>query len=273
MPKVPVLTTEIVDKFICLGKAHASDELLFNDLLSELSKYGYTNRLNRNYWELYSKPLSASEIVWLIKGLTLAETHYHWAGGSVGAVSWVFRQLKDRTSDKIIEEVIKWVFEHRWNYWIPFGTSRYSSYEDYLWKNSEEYAEIRYKRRMKHEAKEKEQCEKAKKRRIEKARISLEHKQRTNNRAQQRQKVICELAKMKPQDRWKEIASNESVSIEYYPSEWADESEGILRELSFKTRIALIERISYKRKGAWRNLRKVLTRIENETLKKGDKEK
>lgn len=252
------LTAEIIDRFVRLGQANSENDPSFKTLLSEISSYSHVNRLHWNEWNPFTKKMSTSNLESLIKGLTIAETHYKWSGGSVAAVIWVFNQFANREQPQLVEKVAMWVFENRWNCYIPFGTLKYSSYEDYIWKHSTGYYELKRKKIEAHKKREKEQQKVANRRRLDKARTVIEHKNRAQQKAKNRQKTIDNLTDMVPEERWNFIAMNKSVTIDYYPTEWANESEQVLRTLSSETRTALIERLHYKRKGPWKKLRKLL---------------
>lgn len=263
-----MLTTEIIQKFIKLGQAYSENNPLFDSLLLEISSYDEVNSQSPIVWDIFTEKMSSSDLISLIKGLTIAETHYHWLGGSGGSVIWVFNQFANRESPEVVDEITKWVFDNRWNDYIPLGTNRYSSYEDYQWKNSAEYIERENERKRKkleaHTKREKSQKEAAKLRRAEKKRIAKEHKKITRKKAAYRKETIQKLTTMDPIERWEQFAKTKSVNIDFYPTEWAKESIAVLKTLSSKIRKALIERLHYKRKGPWKNLREILEDIEKD---------
>ena len=88
---------------------------------------------------------------------------------------------------------MKWVFDNRWNVYIPLGTAKYSSYEDYRWKNSAEYHERERKRLAAHYKREKEQQEAAKLRQVKRECVAKKHEKITKKKAVSRQEKIQKL--------------------------------------------------------------------------------
>lgn len=260
----PYLTDEIIDKFIRLGEVHSDKDASSQGYLSEVSKHGEANRLHWSEWDRFTANLSTSKLISLIKGLTIAEKHYRWIGGSVAAVIWVYRQLRERGPKEAVEDITRWVFDNRLNPYIPLGTTRYSSYEDYLYQHSDEYHKFQNKKRIEYEKREKEQREAAARRSSKRMRNSIKHQKRAEEKAKQREKIIYELATKNAEHKWNYIASNSSVNIDYYPIEWTNEPKTVFQNLSSETRIALIERTRFKRRGPWKKLRNLLIQIEKE---------
>jgi hypothetical protein len=257
------LTNDIIHKFVRLGETYSENDPSYRFLLSEVSSHDNVNRLHWSEWDQFTKKMPTSNLISLIKGLTLAETHYRWIGGSVSSVIWVFRQFSERETLEFVNEIMKWVFDNRWNHYIPLGTMKYSSYEDYQWQHSTEYYDLKRKRLESHCKREKKQQQIAKLRRAEKDRMAKEHQKLTERKALYRQEIIQKLTAMDdPVECWNHIAMTNSVNIDFYPIEWAKEPIQALKALPSKTRNALIERLSYKRKGPWKNLRKILESIE-----------
>jgi len=153
-----------------------------------------------------------------------------------------------------VNEVAKWVFDHRTNPYLPFGTIKYSSYRDYLWRTSLEYRQQNEKRKVKEQ-------EAAKKRREQHQIYKREKNERTAVKANLRDFTILRLKVTQDRERWEEIALNESVTLDFYPKEWAMEPDEVFQSLPREIRLLLLRRLKHKKQGLWRDLYKRLSEL------------
>ena len=79
------------------------------------------NRLHWSQWNSVTEKLSTEDLVALVKALTVAEKQFHWAGGSVSAVIWVFRELQQREPE-LSQQVAEWITSRTKNPYAPYGT-------------------------------------------------------------------------------------------------------------------------------------------------------
>ena len=79
-----------------------------------------------------TQPMQTDDLVALTKGLTLAEKHHGWIGGSVAAVIWTFRELQRRDST-LADEVANWILPRTSNPYVPYGCQNHQarSIEEY----------------------------------------------------------------------------------------------------------------------------------------------
>ena len=259
------LEKRMIDKFILLGKECLEDRES-NCLLSEVHEYGNFNTFNWSEQTDYVKGLSITDLAALIKGLTIAESHFKWTGGSVSEIIRIFREFQLKADKALFEELTKWVFDARRNPYLPFGTIKYSSYQDYLWQNSEEYFELKREIQREHGRREKTQREAARIRKIKRQAEAKKHKELAGKKAANRISMLKKLDIYSPDKKWGLIASNTEVSLDYYPKEWADEPDGTFKKLRSETRKALIERFKYVKKGGWKDLRKRLIGFNDEKI-------
>jgi len=249
-------------KFINLGKAYEkSNSADGKQFLSEISS---TDRLlgYRAEWIPIIEKLKTIDFVALLKGMTIAETHYKWPSGSASEIIWCFRKFESVAPVEILDETIKWIFENRWNDYLPFGTCRYRSYEDYVWHHSEEYLSLKREKQARHFKKMERLQREAACRKIEKDRLLKKHQEIGKVKAEKRKREIKKLEKINPEERLNYIGKNKSVTLDYFPAKFAEVSEKILINLSLKDRLLLMERIKYKQKGKWKILYKKLQKIE-----------
>jgi hypothetical protein len=252
---------ESIKKFIRLGGAHISKSSDFNKIIKAIDEDDYINKLDHinqcvwERWEYRTKELSVSDYIKLIKGITLAEAYHGWSSGSVAPVRWFFPYFELVADEKCVKEIVEWVFKHRTNIYVPFGTSRYVTYEQYLYEQSDEYYEA-IKR------KEQEVQEAVRRRKERKSELAAEHIKRAKVRSDTRSVLILQLNTMSPVEKWNLIANTKDVTIKYYPVEWVNELITVFKELSETTQQNLIERVQYVRKGPWKKVKNLLGQSE-----------
>jgi hypothetical protein len=123
----PELSTELIEYLIKLGASGRYDEC--DDLAERFpnSQSGAFMRLAPQAWYDIAGSLSASQLVALIKTLTVVERRIpRCRAGSVSPVIWLFRKLWERSSDDL-SPLIDWVLSHTENPYLPFGSSNYGA--------------------------------------------------------------------------------------------------------------------------------------------------
>jgi hypothetical protein len=118
MMKDEILTQEIIDLLIEAGKMKNPFSEQAVTLIASLRKKDEINRLHWREWNKFTENMEVQDLVSLTKGLTVAERHFQWSGGSVAGVIWVYRMLqnKDREVAKIVGA---WVKENTNNPYAP----------------------------------------------------------------------------------------------------------------------------------------------------------
>ena len=254
------LPKHVVADLIQIGRESEQDARCLQHRFVGLTSFDYVNRLFYTAWDEATRTLSTDELVWLIKGLTLSEAALHWAGGSVAGCIFVFRELQRRGDSERIAAAAQWVFEHRANRYLPFGSTRYVSYEDYLWQTSEAYAELRRERRVRHEDHERMQQLEACQRRKQAAVDAEQHAARSRSKAELRRQRLADLAKASSIERL-DLILNADATVDYYPEEWANVPDDLLMTLSAEMRNALVKRLRQARGATWKALKRRLVEL------------
>ena len=93
-------------------------------------------RVHRDTWDRVAELFRESELISLIKALTLLERYPGFKAGSVAPVIWLFRRLPN-AYDRV--ELIDWVLKHTENDYLPFGSSNHGakSVADYKYRCAE----------------------------------------------------------------------------------------------------------------------------------------
>jgi hypothetical protein len=122
--------------------------------------------------------------------------------------------------------------------------------------------ELKRIRQEQHRPKEEEEQRAASIRRQARSLASKEHTAKAGQRRGERNRLVAELAALDPSSRWQRIAEANSP-LGFYPVEWADETEGVLRSLPVGVRLALLKRLEGRRSGPWRLLLDRLQALES----------
>jgi hypothetical protein len=255
-----MIDDRIVTSLIRIGQCSSTESEVSEDCLATVADHEHVNRLPWSDWELATSSLTTADVVFLVKGLTIAESHFRWCGGSVAATIWVFRELIRRGDAGLLSELATWVFLHRGNSYLPFGTTLYWSYEDFVDRNSPEYLAERERRRQRGEVLKLVQQQARIQRRAEMARKHRENRLRGSER---RVEVLQQLTELTHRDRWLRIATDWSVTLDFYPSEWTHIDDSELRLLPAETIGLLSDRLNVKCSQSWRELRKRIARLTN----------
>jgi len=113
-----MIEAEVIDLLIRIGKMENPFSEDAVSLLAPLKKKDEINRLHWSEWDKVTEKMDVQDLVGLTKGLTVIEKHFHWSGGSVAGVIWVFRAL-ERRDPETAEQVGSWVRAHTENPYAP----------------------------------------------------------------------------------------------------------------------------------------------------------
>ncbi len=116
--KDKLLTSEVIDLLIEVGRMENpfSEEALA--LIAPLKEKDEINRLHWREWNKFTESMKVQDLASLTKGLTVAEKHFRWIGGSVAGVIWVYRMLYNKDQE-VAEKVGAWVKENTNNPYAP----------------------------------------------------------------------------------------------------------------------------------------------------------
>lgn len=247
-----MLNNKTIASLIKIGRWASGDAFDGTDCLAAVAGQDHINRIHWSEWDPQTSSMMTNDLVYLIKGLTVSEAHFRWCGGSVASTIWVFRELVRRGDADLISTLAKWVYLHRGNTYLPFGTTRYWSYEEFLHRSSAEY--LLEKERVR---KDREALKLASKQaRIQRrAEAERKHREIGIQRSSLREKVLQQLSQMTICDRWHHIATVKTVTLDFYPLEWADVNDLDLQLLPPDTLVLLIDRLNVKCGRPWRALR------------------
>jgi len=106
----------VIKKLIEIGKVTDNSEYL-----KDIKPWGIINRQGKAFWQDISRSMETDNLVFLIKGLTLAEKTHHWIGGSVAGSVWLYKILEKKSS-VLAEDVATWVLQNSENPYLPYGT-------------------------------------------------------------------------------------------------------------------------------------------------------
>jgi len=254
-----VLNETILSNLIVLGSRDTTEPDGSDNPFRTLEDCGRINTIHSSNWDATTKKLSTADLIRLIKGLTIAEKFFHWHGGSVAAAIWVFRELLRRNDIDAIRDTANWIFANRSNPYLPFGSTRYNSFEDYEYQNSPEYRSTENLRREQNEKIALEHREAAVQRRKTKLLMHLRRQELTKESSLKRAANLVEMERLGFAERWKRIATDDSVTLDYYPKDWANLSEPQLIEVRSQFASELIDRLNVKSQKEWRVLRRRLT--------------
>lgn len=240
-----------IAELIEIGK---SDYLDHPDSLNEFSHRQDINLIIRSDWYRVTEPLPVEDLVALIKAITLAESRFRWAGGSVAAVIWIFRRLQD-TDLHASEDTADWILSRTQNPYLPFGTDNCGARSLAGYRKA---LESRAKRHSEYLAEERARQEQAKRRRQEKRQAHLERIECQATESRVRRQFLAEFMLLDPSDRLRKIAKDTSHPVDYYPPECAMSDPAALQRLPLDSRRLLIDRLKDRRKGPWSGLCRLL---------------
>lgn len=249
-PTIPVPT------LVALGRCVLSQTAVPDALLEPLRKYDVINRLNPETWEAVTKSISDDELVALFRGVIATEQLLGWAGGSVAAGVWVYREIVGRGGD-LADREAEWALANSSNPWIPFGTNRLgaSTLAEYRGRRTRRNSQIQQglKQQLESEleaARDRANAETQRRRAAEHRRTAI------------RQKFIADLDAIPVDLQLEQLANDGEYPIEWYPTKLASlASVELLRGVSPEIRQKLIGKCAGRHRGAWARFKRRLLAV------------
>jgi hypothetical protein len=201
----------------------------------------------------------------LVRGLAIAEEHgFCRYRGSVSLVCHAFRAFQQK-GVAVWTPLADWLVQHSTNPWVPFNMRRtrweweacrfpgrspievwYAAYELSAGRD-----QARRERELEEEAARTARRIAYQKRHAELMAIRLE-------RRELRAAILIQFQNLSAVEKLARIADDREHPVTFYPSEFATIDPTSLSALPHTVRQSLIERLSDRRKGAWRRLREQL---------------
>jgi hypothetical protein len=202
----------------------------------------------------------------MIRGLAIAEEcgYSEW-GGSVSMVNWAFAVFRLHHPLPVWAELADWIIVHTTNPYIPFNFQRTrgqwracregSPSPQETWRRVGEAEARRQKERAERIERESRAVqERAVHRETQQRKNREEHEERSNTRSLERLGVSAEFEKLSPLERLEQICADKSHPLDFYPKEFADLDDKTITTMPATLRLALLERVKDRRKGAWHKL-------------------
>ncbi|MBE3050164.1 hypothetical protein IMZ48_48240 [Candidatus Bathyarchaeota archaeon] len=256
-----MIDTRTLQILIQIGQEGTAESPSAVALLQEIRHEDHINRLGPEKWYAIAERMTLADLEALVKGLTLVESVLGWLGGSASAVIWTYRVFGRRADADLQCATTDWIRQHTHNPYLPFGSMKNagakSLQEYHEWcRLEQESSRIRQEQKR---LKEEEEQHVAFMRRQAR---SKEHAAKAGQRLEERQRLVAELAAMDPVSRLQRIAEA-TGPLGFYPEEWADESDAVLRSLPVAVRLSLVKRVQGRRGGQWRLLLDRLRALES----------
>jgi hypothetical protein len=199
-------------------------------------------------WQIADR-LSFENLVFLIKGLTLAQKEFSWIGGDKTRVIWLFQYVEEHYPEAV-ESIANWVLEHRGNEYIPYGVSGlYMPTHAENMELAEEYKQQWISRQRQIAYENEEMRQRAERNRLERANTA-------RDRGTDRHTLLlAKLARMSHEEQLEYIANDNQYSIGMYPKSIATAPLGNV-DANLKWR--LLDKIVGKLRGPWSKFRKRL---------------
>ena len=246
-----MIPANVIQILIEIGKSGVPDAPATATHLESIGGFGWINREHWGTWDEITYTMPTDDLMALTRGLTIAENHHHWIGGSVSAVIWTFRRLQER-DPAVADEVADWILPRTRNPWVPYGSQNHGarSFEEYH--RAEQRIDLWKKKR----AKEIEDT------RNERHVRNAQRKRSTKDRdSGMRQNFITELNQLTLQEQLHQLATDETYSVEFYPTRIAGAAtEEVINSLDEDTLMALRKKLKGKKRGPWSNFKQRLLR-------------
>lgn len=224
------------------------------EFLSSYRRYAWINLSGVNVTNRIARSLSEKDLCSLIIGMTYAERELSWLGGSVGAVSRLFKHLEKTSLPSVYEPIADWVIVNRGNEHIPYGTTRYfgaTHSECMEHKHKIERADTEHSAQL---IRLRE--------RAEKLHTSLVDRRAMTARdrgSQIHKDTVCHLSKLSIVEQLKYIAADDVYSIGFYPKSIpAAATLEDVQKLDDEVIAELRRRLTGRTWGPWRNLKTLL---------------
>lgn len=252
-----MIDAETLSTLMMIGSSSIDDSSL-DELYQSIRDCGEINCRHWSEWEMVLSGMPPQDIGSVLRGLTRAECRLKWCGGSVAASIWVFRYLYRVADGAVARETADWVVAHTSNRYSPFGTTRHSSFDQWVYEQTDHYhGQQLIRRRLLDEAQ----------RRAVAARL-----QRAEERQRQHQ-FRCELRRQQSAKRREELAEFENLALaiqleiiasdwtrtlEYWPKSVAQRTAAELESVPKTTREKLLDRLRVRLRADWRGFRRRL---------------
>ena len=243
-------TEEIIEKIIELGLClEIEDNVIWEELLY-LKNYSWLDRESPNFWFKIAKQLTELETKALMMAMTVLEKEFNWGGGSVSATIWIY-QYYCRVHGDHDNRIANWLLGHTKNPYIPFGKDNHGARSVAEYRQLENEKMERYQIHLDRQAQQ--QAISVLKRRIEKQRQNLQSRLH-EARFFARRDYISWFLTLNQTEKLIVVALDVEKPIDYFPIECTLIDDDLLQQLDWDVKQALIDRISDRRKGPWRDL-------------------
>ena len=196
-------------------------------------------------WQIADR-LSFENLVFLIKGLTLAQKEFSWIGGDKTRVIWLFQYVEEHYPEAV-ESIANWVLEHRGNEYIPYGVSGlYMSTHAENMELAEEYKQQWISRQRQIAYENEEMRQRAERNRLERANTARDRGTDLHIL------LLAKLARMSHEEQLEHIANDTQYSIGMYPKCIAAAPLGDI-DANLKRR--LLDKIVGRLRGPWSKFR------------------
>ena len=252
MKKIPPNTINLL---IEVGSSTAEDGIIF-DLLTPIKNKDFINRLHGDKWRQVSENLNTTELVALIKGLTLAERLLRWSGGSVSAVIWTYRELQ-RCDRNAANKLADWILQKTRNPYVPFGSQNHGAKSFSEYQNSLNKHQDKINKGIQNQKESEKLAAKFKEVRASQREYSSNHRN-----TEVRENFINHLSRKNLTEQLIQLAGDQEFSVEFYPTKIANQAKPeFLNNLDDKLRIALLKKLKGKHKGPWGKFKRNLLEI------------
>lgn len=229
--------------------------------LNSYRRYAWINMPRVDVTNRIAQSLAEDDLCSLIIGMTYAERELSWLGGSVGAVSILFRHLEKTAPQSIYEPIADWVIANRGNEHIPYGTTRYigSTHSECM----------EYKRRMERVDKEYNARLNQLSKRNEELHTTLADRRAMTARdrgSQIHKDTVCHLSNLSIVEQLAYIAADDVYSIGFYPKSIpASVTSEDVQRLDDEVIDELKRKLTGKAWGPWKKLKTLLADTGNTT--------
>ncbi len=242
---IEMLDQSVLRSLRALGQS-STDNSQADAYFEELCTRQDVNVAHWNEWEYWLKDMSPGDIALILKGLTLAERHCNWYGGSVAASIWVFRILYRKSDSKLARSIADWIAVRTANSYSPYGTTRHRSFDRWVYEQSEEY-------RIAQEARQFE-LKKAEAEAIRSRMVRLEERQAKHHsrceqgrlRSAERLTAVERLRELPLDKQLDVIATRWDLTLDYWPVQIVQLSDTELKNVPRTVLLKLRSRLSGK---------------------------
>ncbi|MEI6541658.1 MAG: hypothetical protein WCO86_19365 [Planctomycetota bacterium] len=249
-----MIPSQVVETLIEIGNGCEGPVLSeLSAKLDSLQRYDEINREHWSAWDQVTGAMPLDRLIGLAKGLTLAEDFLNWAGGSVAAVIWVFREIQKR-DDKRANEVADWILPRTQNPYVPFGRLNFRA------RTSDEYHRSRQWRSDYIAARLVEENQIVMRVRAERT-VRQQKRQwaSQNRRSELRTLFRVELKQKTITEQLLQFADDQVYAPEFYPTCLADAATPeLIHSLDDATILKIVTRLKGPRRGPWKNLKQRL---------------